>query len=211
MASWETLAAFVTVLAVFAYVPGPATLYAAAQTLARGRKAGLLAAFGLHVGGYVHVAAAAFGLSAVLTLVPAAYFAIKVAGAMYLVWLGVSIIRSPDSNDANASPSRESRRGSALSQSIIVEILNPKAALFFLAFLPQFVDPAAAFSISTQMLVLGFTTLLVFSSADVVTVMLASFAITKFPRSGTMQRAFKWISGLVLVALGARLVLESQR
>ncbi len=211
MASWETLTAFAAVLAVFAYVPGPASLYAAAQTIARGRKAGLLAVAGLHLGGYAHVVAATFGLSAALALVPDAYLVIKLAGAVYLVWLGVSIIRSGGSRDVNEPAIREQGRGSALSQSVVVEVLNPKAALFFLAFLPQFVDPAAALPISMQMLVLGFVTLLAFTSADIFTVLFASFIVTRFQTIGPVQRAFKWIGGLVLVGLGAKLALESQR
>lgn len=211
MASWETLAAFAAVLAVFAYVPGPATLYAAAQTLARGRKAGLLAAVGLHVGGYVHVAAAAFGLSALLALVPGAYLAVKLAGALYLVWLGIGMMWSGRLENAQSRSGGQPRERSTLSQSIIVEILNPKAALFFLAFLPQFVDPGAALAVSTQMLVLGFVTLLAFTSADVVAVILADFVVSRLRNSGPVQRAFRWIAGFILVGLGARLAMESQR
>ncbi len=211
MASWETLAAFAAVLVVFAYVPGPATLYAAAQTLARGRKAGLLAAVGLHVGGYVHVAATAFGLSALLALVPGAYFAIKIGGAIYLVWLGITVVRAGNGEAMGASSKGEAGRVSTLSQSIIVEILNPKAALFFLAFLPQFVDPAAALSVSSQIFILGFVTLLAFTSADVVAVLLASLVVTKLRNTGPVQRLFRWIAGCVLVGLGARLAMESQR
>ncbi|MEM8743925.1 MAG: LysE family translocator [Pseudomonadota bacterium] len=211
MASWETLAGFAAVLLVFAYVPGPATLYAAAQTLARGRKAGLLAAVGLHLGGYVHVVAAAFGLAALLALVPGAYLAVRVAGALYLVWLGISIISAGRSESAQLRSGGEPKKQSTLSQSIVVEILNPKAAMFFLAFLPQFVDPGAAFSVSTQMLILGFVTLLVFTSADVFTVLLADFVVSKLKNTGPVQRVFNWIAGCILVGLGAKLAMESQR
>ncbi|MDA7946979.1 MAG: LysE family translocator [Hyphomicrobiaceae bacterium] len=211
MASWETLAAFAAVLAVFAYVPGPATLYAAAQTMARGRKAGLLAAVGLHVGGYVHVAAAAFGLSALLALVPGAYLVVKLAGALYLVWLGINILCSGRAENAPARPAADMKQRSTFSQSIVVEILNPKAAMFFLAFLPQFVDPAGALSVSTQMLVLGFVTLLAFTSADILTVLLADLVVSKLKNTGSAQRVFRWIAGCVLVGLGARLAMESQR
>ena len=211
MASWETLAAFAAVLVVFAYVPGPANLYAAAQTLARGRRAGLLAAVGLHVGGYVHVAATALGLSALLTLVPGAYLVIKIAGAAYLIWLGISIVLAGNAEAVGASSKGEARTASTLSQSIIVEILNPKAALFFLAFLPQFVDPAAALAVSTQIFILGFVTLLAFTSADVITVLLASFVVTRLRHAGPVQRVFRWMSGFILVGLGARLAMESQK
>ena len=94
MASAETLIAFFLAMIVFAVFPGPAILYTAAQTITRGRRAGFMAALGLHIGGYVHVIAAALGLSAVLTLVPTAYAILKFAGALYLVWLGVNASRS---------------------------------------------------------------------------------------------------------------------
>jgi|GEM_PF-3842874 len=94
MPSLELLYGFFAATLVFAYVPGPALMYTTAQTLARGRRAGLWAAFGLHIGGYVHVIAAAAGLSALFHAVPVLYTAVKLVGAGYLVWLGIGMVRS---------------------------------------------------------------------------------------------------------------------
>ena len=92
MPSIEILIAFVAAASVFAYMPGPGTLYTAAQTIARGRSAGLMATLGLHLGGYVHVIAAAAGLSMLFHAVPVMYTILKVAGAVFLVWLGIKLI-----------------------------------------------------------------------------------------------------------------------
>jgi threonine/homoserine/homoserine lactone efflux protein len=111
MPSNEILLTFLIATAVFSYMPGPSTLYAAAQTIARGSRAGWLAAFGIHIGHYAHVMAAALGLSVLFTAVPALYTTIKMAGAVYLVWLGIQFIRSKaelaestsDQDSANSS------------------------------------------------------------------------------------------------------------
>ena len=91
MPSNEIMIAFFLATAVFAYMPGPSTLYAAAQTIARGRHAGWMAALGIHVGGYVHVAAAALGLAILFTTIPMLYIVLKFAGAIYLIWLGLKL------------------------------------------------------------------------------------------------------------------------
>lgn len=206
----ETLLAFAAATLLFAYMPGPAILYTAAQTLARGRRAGLLAAIGIHCGGYLHVAAAALGLSAILLHVPEAYAAVKLAGAGYLVWLGVQMMRRRV--DFSALPAlqegRSARRaffGRAFFESIAVEVLNPKAALFFLAFLPQFVDPAATLPVWAQFLVLGTLVNLAFSSADLLTVALTARILGRLRRSSVLQRLFRLAGGGLLVALGLRL------
>ncbi len=154
MPSFELMLSFAVATVLFAYFPGPALLYTAAQTLARGRRAGYMAALGIHVGGYVHVGAATLGLSAVFRHVPEAYLAVKLAGAAYLVYLGlVMLLRKPDERTLPRFAAKSGRR--AFAESIAVEILNPKVALFFLAFLPQFVDPAAALPVWAQFLILG--------------------------------------------------------
>lgn len=122
----------------FACMPGPAILYMTAQTLAYGRRAGLMAALGVHLGCYVHIAAAAIGLAALLEHAPALFTVIRLAGAAYLAWLGVTMFLSRSVvSDATARP-----KPNVMRDSIVVEILNPKTALFFLTFLPQFVDAA---------------------------------------------------------------------
>jgi threonine/homoserine/homoserine lactone efflux protein len=208
MPSTELLIAFFVTTAIFAYIPGPAMLYAAAQTLARGRWAGLMAAFGIHLGGYIHVIAAAAGLSVLFHAVPMLYMAVKFAGAAYLVWLGISLFRSKAQGEA-AMPGVEAKSGRrAFMESIAVEVLNPKTALFFLAFLPQFVDASAAFPIWVQFILLGTIVNLMFSSADVMCVLLAGVAIARLRRSSRAQRLMQRAGGALLVGLGAHLALQ---
>lgn len=207
MASADTLIAFMLAMVVFAYVPGPAILYTAAQTLARGRNAGFMAALGLHIGGYFHVCAAAFGLSALLVYVPTAYAAIKLAGALYLIWLGIALIRQPDvDGPAPAVKAKSARK--AFAESIVVEVFNPKAALFFLAFLPQFADPAGAWPVWLQLIVLGIVTLAAFTSADIATVFAASAVAARAKAGGWVRKSLKWIGGTILIGLGSKLALD---
>ncbi|PWW00092.1 threonine/homoserine/homoserine lactone efflux protein [Hoeflea marina] len=208
MPSIDLLITFLVTTAIFAYIPGPAMLYAAAQTLARGRKAGLLAALGIHLGCYAHVGAAAAGLSVLFHAVPWLYMAVKLVGAGYLVWLGLSMLRSPFADVAAAAGfvARSGRR--AFAESITVEIFNPKTALFFLAFLPQFVDAGAAFPVWLQFLILGAIVNLVFSSADFVCVMLAGAMMARLRRSTAAQQLMRRVGGSLLIGLGAHLALQ---
>lgn len=167
MPSADHLIPFAVATFLFAVFPGPALLYTAAQTLARGRSAGFMAALGIHLGGYVHVIAAALGLSAIFSHVPELYLAVKIAGALYLVWLGIGLIRGRLDPDALPQVRARSARR-ALIESVVVELLNPKVALFYIAFLPQFVDPAAAMPLWLQFLALGVVVNLAFTAADVV-------------------------------------------
>ena len=169
MPSVELLIAFFVTTAVFAFIPGPAMLYAAAQTMARGRGPGLMASLGIHLGGYVHVIAAAAGLSVLFHAVPTLYMAVKFAGAAYLIWLGISLLRAKAQRRCRPATARGRNPGRrAFVESITVEVLNPKTAIFFLAFLPQFIDVSAAFPVWLQFVVLGTIVNLMFSSADVV-------------------------------------------
>lgn len=207
MPGLDLLLAFAAATAIFAYIPGPALLYTAAQTLARGRRAGFMAAFGIHLGCYAHVLAAAFGLSAVFVHVPEAYAVLKIAGAAYLIWLGIGIVRGTGAAaDPVAVAPKSARR--AFAESVLVEILNPKVAIFFIAFLPQFVDPNAAFPIWLQFLVLGTIVNLAFSSADIATVIAASSVMRRMRTGGLGARLLRYGGGSILVGLGARLALD---
>jgi threonine/homoserine/homoserine lactone efflux protein len=206
MASTEVLIAFAAATALFAYFPGPALLYTAAQTLARGRRAGLMAALGIHIGCYAHVIAATLGLSAVFRYVPEAYTALKIAGAAYLVWLGFQMLRGGGTDAAPKIAPKSAHR--AFAESIVVELLNPKVAIFFIAFLPQFVDPAGSLPIWLQSLILGVIVNLAFSSADLVTVFAASAVVRRLKKSGTAERFARWIGGGLLIGLGIKLGFE---
>lgn len=208
MPSPEILLTFFVTTAIFAYIPGPAMLYAAAQTMARGRFAGLMASLGIHLGGYVHVVAAAAGLSILFHAVPTLYLAVKLAGAAYLVWLGFTLMRAKAGGDGHlpAVEAKSARR--AFFESITVEVLNPKTAIFFVAFLPQFTDAAAAFPVWVQFLLLGTVVNLIFSSADIVCVFLADAVVVRMRRSSAAQRLLQRAGGTVLIGLGAHLALQ---
>jgi threonine/homoserine/homoserine lactone efflux protein len=209
MPSPDILLAFFVTTAVFAYIPGPAMLYAAAQTVARGRTAGLMATLGIHLGCYVHIIAAAAGLSILFHAVPALYLAVKLLGAAYLVWLGISLFRAKDDVAVpSGSLPRSGRR--AFLQSVTVEVLNPKTAIFFVAFLPQFVDGGAAFPVWLQLAVLGTMVNLMFSSADLVCVFLAGAVMGRLRRSDRARRMMQRVGGAVLVGLGVRLALHDR-
>src|SRR5580704_8431867 len=122
-----------------AVTPGPGIFYVLARSLAGGRREGILSSFGTFVGGLFHVLAAALGISAILAASAVAFHTVKFAGAAYLVWLGVRMIRTRNA-DVAINPSKPSQ--GAFRQGILTEVLNPKTALFFLSFIPQFIAPA---------------------------------------------------------------------
>ena len=210
MPSSDILIAFFLATAVFAYMPGPATLYAAAQTLARGRRAGWMAALGIHIGGYVHVVAAALGLAILFTTVPVLYTVLKFAGAAYLIWLGLKLFFSGEQLATSSLEFKAKSPRRAFWQSVTVEVLNPKTAIFYLAFLPQFTDVSAGLPVWLQLLVLGTIVNVMFSSADVLCVLLAD-KITEFLKnSGSANRIAQRIGGGLLVGLGLKLAANRQ-
>jgi threonine/homoserine/homoserine lactone efflux protein len=148
-----TLALFSLAALALIVVPGPAVLYIVAQSIDGGRTAGLLSALGVAVGGLVHATAAAIGLSALLLSSATAFTVVKLAGAAYLIGLGLYtlLVRKEDPAEAVR---RERRLRRSFVQGVVVNVLNPKTALFFIAFLPQFVDRDAG-SVAAQLLVLG--------------------------------------------------------
>ncbi|WP_176038476.1 LysE family translocator [Brucella tritici] len=200
----ETWIPFVVATLVFAFMPGPAILYMSAQTLAYGQRAGLMAALGIHLGCYVHIATASAGLAALLHHAPVLYSFLRLAGAFYMLWLGGRMMFASVANDATEIPSRHRR---VLRDSIVVEILNPKTALFFLTFLPQFVDPQGAMPGWLQFLLLGIIVNGAFSLGDLASVAIASFASPRISSPGFAD----WIprvSGGVLVGLSAAIMMH---
>ena len=206
----ELLIAFIVATSIFAYMPGPSTLYAAAQTIARGQKAGWFAALGIHIGGYVHVVAAALGLAVLFEAIPVFYMVLKFGGAAYLIWLGIRMFASPapaGEISLVADPKSPKR---AFWDSATVEILNPKTAIFYLAFLPQFTAPTAALPIWAQLVILGTVVNVMFSSADVLCVVLADKITTMFRKSGKANRLAQRLGGSILVLLGLNVAFNRQ-
>ena len=214
MPSTDLLISFFLASAVFAYMPGPAMLYATAQTIGGGKRAGWMAALGIHVGGDVHVIAAALGLAILFQAVPSIYLALKLVGAAYLVWLGFGLFRSKgieadETGVTTAEPASKSA-SKAFVASAMVEIFNPKTALFFLAFLPQFTDPSAAFPVWAQLLILGTIVNIMFSSADIVCVLLSTQMMGLLNRSQSANRWAQRLGGSLLVGLGINLAVSRQ-
>ena len=153
MIGCSSLLLFVTGAAILLVIPGPAVTYVVSRSIGQGRTAGLMSAMGIAVGTLFHVVAATLGLSALLGSSVLAFQFVKYAGAAYLVYLGVRVLRSNDT-PMSGSPSAEGRLGRIFGQGVLVNLLNPKTALFFLAFLPQFVDCARGHA-TLQILQLG--------------------------------------------------------
>lgn len=204
----QLLTAFVLTTAAFAFIPGPAMLYAAARTMAGGRKAGLMAVLGIHIGAYAHIVAAAAGLLVLFHAVPLLYAAVKLAGAAYLVWLGISLFRVKNDLPADISTKPETSPRKAFAQSVAVEVLNPKTAIFFMAFLPQFIDSAASMPIWAQLAILGVIVNAIFTLADIVGVLLANLIVSRLKQSSRVQRLVQRTGGAILVGLGAHLALQ---
>ena len=194
---------------VFASVPGPGMLYMAAQTLASGRRAGWYAALGFHVASFVHIAAAAFGLSILLQAVPALFTVMKLVGAAYLIWLGIRCLTGAARLPTQIERPEKRSPCKALKDSMIVEILNPKSVLFYFTFLPQFTEPAASLPVWAQVLILGAIVNCIFTATDAVLIGLSA-AARRLCASRQAQRSIKRACGAVLVALGLNLALARQ-
>jgi len=159
------LAVFVVAALVLLVIPGPAVLYIVSQSISRGRLAGIVSMLGIQVGGLVHVAAAAAGLSALLVRSAVAFNVVKYAGAAYLVFLGLRrILGKDEAEDVPGARSEKSLRR-LFAQGVVVNVLNPKTALFFFSFLPQFVDVDAG-SVALQIATLGLVFILLAMVSD---------------------------------------------
>ncbi|MEJ2631461.1 MAG: LysE family translocator [Acidihalobacter sp.] len=186
--------------------PGPDLIYVLSRTVAEGRKVGFASLLGIWTGALVHVSAAALGLSAILATSEIAFAAVKYVGAAYLIYLGIKALRAKTPVLEAMPAARRTTPWMAYRQGVSVDILNPKAAIFFLAFLPQFVRPELG-HVPAQIMLLG---LLVIALAVVVesSAMLMAACLTKALRgnvriSAWLQRIF----GSVLIGLGVRLAL----
>jgi threonine/homoserine/homoserine lactone efflux protein len=199
MPSLDAFALFCLASIALAVVPGPAVTYIVTQSVDKGRSAGLVSALGVASGGLVHVAAATAGLSALIASSATAFTTVKLIGAVYLVVVGIRRILSKDADDdVQPDPARHRQ---LYVQGVVVNVLNPKTALFFLAFLPQFVDTNHG-SIALQVAVLGLVFATIALSSDVMYALLASLLAGKLRRSGTGAKVRRWLSGGIFVALG---------
>lgn len=169
-----------------------------------------MSAVGFHLGGYVHISAAAFGLAVLLETVPILYAVVKVAGAAYLIWLGFKLFASPKTRAMPVVATEAKPQRRAVRDSIIVEMLNPKTAIFYLSFLPQFTDASASLPIWGQILVLGTIVNFMFSATDAACVLLSDKMTTGLVASQWANRLARRIGGGILVALGVNLATSQQ-
>jgi threonine/homoserine/homoserine lactone efflux protein len=198
---------FLMAALVIAATPGPGIFYVAARTLSGGRDEGVASSFGTAVGGLVHVGAGAFGVSAIILASAQLFTALKLVGAAYLVWLGIKTIR--EAHMAVLGPVESMGAKRAFRQGIVVEALNPKTAAFFLAFIPQFIEPDAG-DVALQFVILGLISVTLNTAADIVVVFLASAARAGLSRNPLFIRRLRQGSGLFISSLGLSLALTDR-
>ncbi|GAA3829409.1 LysE family translocator [Sphaerisporangium flaviroseum] len=196
MISPSTLLIFSLAALALVVVPGPNNLYITARGIAQGRSAAIASAVGVETGTLVHIAAAAAGLSYLIARSAAAFAVVKWAGAAYLVYLGIRTLTAKPQTTAQAATGQPLHR--VFLEGVVVNVLNPKVILFFLAFLPQFVDPAAG-SPALQIVVLGVTLLLLGLLSDMVYAIGAG-TLSRLLRG--RQKPLKYFSGCVYLGLG---------
>ncbi len=197
MPSTHAFAVFVPAALVLLGIPGPAVLYIVATSVEGGRRAGLLSVAGVHLGSLVHVTAAVAGLSALIVSSAIAFSTVKYVGAAYLILVGIrKWLERDEPVEVAARPARSGRR--VFTQGVVVNVLNPKTALFFLAFLPQFVDRDR--TVWTQIAVLGLCWVALGLMSD------GAYALAGGTIGGFLRRrrrAVRYASGGIFVGLGA--------
>jgi threonine/homoserine/homoserine lactone efflux protein len=195
---------FLLAALVIAAIPGPGIFYVAARTLAGGRKVGIASTFGTALGGLVHVVAGGLGISAIVLASAELFTALKFAGALYPVWLGIKTVR--EAGVAQPAAVEPVGAAQAFRDGVMVEALNPKTAAFFLAFIPQFITPEAGHP-ALQFIALGLISVTLNTSADVVVVAIAATARSTLTRKPKLVRRLRQGSGLFIAGLGISLAL----
>lgn len=200
MLEWSAFVLFLITSLALLVTPGPAVLYIVARSIDQGRGAGIVSALGVGVGTIVHVVAAALGISALLVSSALAFTVVKYLGALYLIYLGLQKLleRTPAADAATPPPQKLSH---IFNQGVIVNLLNPKVALFFFAFLPQFVDPARG-AVALQMLLLGGLFVLLGIISDSLYALLAGTVGQWLRGSRLFLRGQRYFAGGVYIALG---------
>jgi threonine/homoserine/homoserine lactone efflux protein len=204
----DTLLMFLAAALAISLAPGPDMLFILANSLGQGTRAGLTAAFGMATGMLGHTAAAVLGLSALLAAAPVAFEIVRWAGAAYLVWLAIRSFRARSFGSIAAA--RHEPLGRVFRQAVITNLLNPKVAMFYLAFLPQFVEPARS-APAIQLLVLAALLILVGLIIDSAVGIAGGRVRTLVTGSGVFARAMGWIPGCIYLGLATRLALDARR
>ncbi|WP_420630194.1 LysE family translocator [Candidatus Leptofilum sp.] len=200
MFEWTQLATFMLAASLLIVVPGPAVLYVVARSIDQGRLAGIVSVLGIALGALVHSLAAAVGITAVLTASALAFSTVKYLGAAYLVYLGITtLLKKPDLQEKIVV--KRQPLWQIFRQGFVVNLLNPKTALFFLAFLPQFADPTRG-SVPLQTFLLGLVFVIIALVSDGIYALLAGQLGGWLKQSQTFQQRQQYFSGLVYIALG---------
>jgi threonine/homoserine/homoserine lactone efflux protein len=196
---------FLTAAVLLAVAPGPGMLYVLARSLAGGKREGVLSAFGTFLGGMVHVFAAALGVSIVLAKSALAFATVKYVGAAYLCFLGVRMILDARKHDAalEVAPALRPARN-PLWQGVATEVLNPKTALFFLSFIPQFVSRGDG-HVFLQFVMLGTISVVLNTTADLIVIALAGPLGERIRSSATFRRRQRTVTGAIMIGLGTYL------
>ena len=189
--------------------PGPDMLYVMARSLGQGRSAGIASALGIAAGCCLHILAVTFGLASLMQAVPSVYEVVKYTGAAYLVYLGVRALFSHQAAQAER-PMREAPLATAFLQGMMTNVLNPKVALFFLAFLPQFVDKELG-SVALQLVSLGILFNISGTIVNVIVALAASYTGSRFKAHISNSAVFRWLTRGVLIGLGVRLALLERK
>ncbi len=201
MPDWSTLILFATAASILVFTPGPNTLYIIARSVNQGRAAGIVSSLGVEVGTLFHVFAAAFGISALLLASATAFNIVKYAGAAYLIYLGIKTLLTRE-KAAEAETIEETSLSRVFSQAVLVNVLNPKTALFFFAFLPQFID-AERGAAATQILFFGaIVVVLGFTSGSLYSLLAGSIG-NRLRGNLKFLRAQRYFAGSVYIGLGA--------
>jgi threonine/homoserine/homoserine lactone efflux protein len=198
--SQSSLMLFITGATIILVIPGPAVMYVVSRSIGQGRIAGLVSVMGIVVGTLFHVLAATLGLSALLASSALAFQAAKYLGAAYLIYLGIRTLRREDAQLVEAGGD-ERRLVRIFGQGVLVNVLNPKTALFFLAFLPQFVDPARGHA-TLQILQLGVLFALMGWCTDSIWALFAGTVAERIRHNVRLRRVQRNVSGGGLIALG---------
>jgi len=198
------LSLFLLAAVIIAAIPGPGIFYVAARTLSGGRQAGIASTFGTALGGLVHVVAGGLGVSAIILASAQLLTLLKLAGALYLIWLGIRTIREAGNLPQEQTGPIGTKR--AFREGVLVEALNPKTAAFFLAFIPQFLEPAAGYP-ALQFMTLGLISVTLNTFTDVIVVVAASTARTNLVRRPRLVQRLRQGSGLFMAGLGVSLAL----
>jgi threonine/homoserine/homoserine lactone efflux protein len=203
---------FLTAAVLLAIAPGPGMLYVLARSLAGGKREGVLSAIGTFLGGMVHVFAAALGISIILAKSAAAFAAVKYIGAAYLCFLGVRMILDARKEQYRLVTTTESfgRTRNPLWQGVATEALNPKTALFFLSFIPQFVNRGGG-HVFLQFVVLGMMSVVMNTTADLVVIALAGPLGEKIRSSSAFRRRQRTVTGAIMIGLGTYLATSESK